>query len=44
MLHQLCDRAIWLDQGQLIMDGTVDEVIPMYEGRAMESTIRRTPE
>ncbi len=44
MLHQLCDRAIWLDQGQLIMDGTVDEVIPMYEGRALQSTIRQTPE
>src|SRR6185369_10826334 len=32
-LHQLCDRAIWLDHGQMMMDGTSDEVIAMYEGR-----------
>jgi hypothetical protein len=26
------------------MDGSVDDVIPMYEGRALQSTIRQTPE
>jgi ABC-type polysaccharide/polyol phosphate transport system ATPase subunit len=29
----LCDRAIWLDQGQLIMDGKLDEVAAAYLGR-----------
>jgi len=33
-LHQLCDRAIWLDQGQLMRDGAADEVIRLYEGRS----------
>jgi ABC-type polysaccharide/polyol phosphate transport system ATPase subunit len=32
-LGQLCDRAIWLDQGQLIMDGKLDEVAAAYAGR-----------
>ncbi|MBI1896960.1 MAG: ABC transporter ATP-binding protein [Acidobacteria bacterium] len=32
-LHQLCDRALWLDHGQLVMDGPVDDVIAIYEGR-----------
>ena len=34
-LHQLCDRAIWLDHGQMIMDGTATEVIAQYEGRSI---------
>jgi ABC-type polysaccharide/polyol phosphate transport system ATPase subunit len=33
-LHQLCDRAIWLDHGQLMRDGTAEEVITLYEGRS----------
>lgn len=32
-LHELCDRGIWLDQGQVIMDGPLDEVLAAYEGR-----------
>jgi len=32
-LHQLCDRAIWLDHGQMVMDGIAAEVISQYEGR-----------
>jgi ABC-type polysaccharide/polyol phosphate transport system ATPase subunit len=31
-LGELCDRAIWLDQGQLIMDGKLDEVAAAYLG------------
>lgn len=39
-LNQLCDRALWLDQGQLVMDGTPDEVLQLYEGRTMASARR----
>ena len=31
-LHELCDRAIWLDRGELVMSGTLDEVLAMYQG------------
>lgn len=34
MLEQLCQRALWLDRGQLVMDGPVREVVAAYEGRA----------
>ena len=33
MVQRLCDRAIWLDGGELIMGGTVDEVAAAYSGR-----------
>ncbi|MGA2742204.1 MAG: ABC transporter ATP-binding protein [Bryobacteraceae bacterium] len=33
MIRQLCDRAIWLDHGELILSGTVDEVLEAYAGR-----------
>jgi len=32
MVRELCDRSIWLDHGQLIMSGTVDEVFEAYSG------------
>jgi|SRR5579883_435363 len=32
-LLKMCSRAIWLDHGQLIMDGEVDAVVDAYEGR-----------
>jgi ABC-type polysaccharide/polyol phosphate transport system ATPase subunit len=32
MVQQLCDRAIWLDHGQLIMSGNVNEVTEAYAG------------
>jgi teichoic acid transport system ATP-binding protein len=28
-----CTRGIWLDHGQMIMDGPVDEVVDAYERR-----------
>ncbi len=37
ILRNLCSRAIWLDHGQLIMDGAVEEVLNAYEGRAAHS-------
>jgi len=30
-IRSTCSRAIWIDQGQLHMDGGVDEVIDDYE-------------
>jgi ABC-type polysaccharide/polyol phosphate transport system ATPase subunit len=34
MVQQLCDRAIWLDHGELIMSGSVFGVTEAYAGRA----------
>jgi ABC-type polysaccharide/polyol phosphate transport system ATPase subunit len=33
-LHDLCDRAIWLDHGQLVMQGRLDDVLAEYQGSA----------
>lgn len=32
-VQTLCDRAIWLDHGEVVMDGAVSAVIEAYEGR-----------
>jgi ABC-type polysaccharide/polyol phosphate transport system ATPase subunit len=32
-VQSLCSRALWLDHGELVMDGPVSEVIDAYEGR-----------
>lgn len=32
LLH-MCTRAIWLDHGQLVLDGPVQDVVDAYEGR-----------
>ena len=32
-VEKLCDRALWLDHGELIMHGDVREVLDAYEGR-----------
>ena len=33
-IQHLCDRALWLDHGQLVMDGNCTEVLQAYEGHA----------
>jgi ABC-type polysaccharide/polyol phosphate transport system ATPase subunit len=33
MVKQVCDRAIWLDHGELVMDGKIEEVLDAYSGR-----------
>jgi len=33
MIRQLCDRAIWLDHGELILSGAVADVMEAYTGR-----------
>jgi ABC-type polysaccharide/polyol phosphate transport system ATPase subunit len=37
MIRRLCDRAIWLDHGELILSGSVDEVLGAYTGRSIKS-------
>jgi len=34
LLRQMCDKAIWLDHGKLMLAGNLDEVLAAYEGRA----------
>lgn len=33
MIRQLCDRAIWLDHGELVLSGAVGDVSEAYAGR-----------
>jgi len=35
LLLQLYERAVWLDQGQVMMDGKAAEVLHAYSGRAV---------
>jgi len=34
MAQQLCGRALWLDHGQLLLDGSIADVCEAYEGRS----------
>jgi ABC-type polysaccharide/polyol phosphate transport system ATPase subunit len=34
-LRQMCDRAIWLDHGQVLLTGTLDEVLSAYQGHTV---------
>ena len=43
IIHQLCERAMWLDHGELVMDGPTDEVLQAYEGWVTTSAAE-TPE
>jgi len=33
MIRQLCDRAIWLDHGELVLSGAIGDVLEAYAGR-----------
>jgi ABC-type polysaccharide/polyol phosphate transport system ATPase subunit len=33
MLKDLCDRAIWLDHGEVMMTGRAADVMTAYAGR-----------
>ena len=37
-LTTLCDRGLWLDHGQLIMSGRIQDVIEAYEGHRTAAT------
>ena len=32
---QMCDRAIWIDHGAVMLDGKVRDVLDAYQGRAV---------
>ena len=34
-VREMCDRAIWIDHGSVMMDGPVSEVLDAYQGRAV---------
>lgn len=35
LIERLCDRAVWLDHGELVMDGEVRAVLEAYQGRLL---------
>jgi len=39
-ISRLCPRAIWLHEGQLIVDGPSDAVIAQYSGASALSAIQ----
>jgi len=39
MVREMCNQAIWLDHGELMMAGTVGEVIEAYEGYKSTATL-----
>jgi len=38
---RFCDRAIWLEQGRVVLDGTAKEVIAEYAGKVRRATTSR---
>jgi len=34
-VREMCDRAIWIDHGSVVMQGRVDEVLDAYQGRVV---------
>ena len=40
-LAQLCDRALWIDHGQIRMDGGIEEVVGAYEGPGAAAHVRK---
>ncbi len=34
VLLELCDRAVWLDHGEVVMCGKIEDVLEAYQGRA----------
>jgi ABC-type polysaccharide/polyol phosphate transport system ATPase subunit len=39
MIEELCDRAIWLDHGEVMMTGRVAEVMTAYGGRQVTAAV-----
>jgi len=33
MVQELCDKAIWLDHGEMMMSGPIAEVMQAYNGK-----------
>jgi len=34
-VREMCDRAIWIDHGAVMLDGSVSEVLDAYQGRTV---------
>jgi ABC-type polysaccharide/polyol phosphate transport system ATPase subunit len=34
-VQEMCDRAVWIDHGSVMMDGSVREVLDAYQGRSV---------
>ncbi|MGC4933210.1 ABC transporter ATP-binding protein [Gordonia sp. DT30] len=39
-LAQLCDRALWIDHGEIRMDGGIEDVVEAYEGPQAAAQVR----
>jgi ABC-type polysaccharide/polyol phosphate transport system ATPase subunit len=35
MVREMCERAIWIDHGSVVLEGHVNEVLDAYQGRAV---------
>jgi lipopolysaccharide transport system ATP-binding protein len=35
MVQELCDHALWLDHGEVVMHGAINEVLEAYNGRSI---------
>ncbi len=35
VLAKLCDRALWLDHGQVVGEGALEDIVPVYESGAL---------
>jgi ABC-type polysaccharide/polyol phosphate transport system ATPase subunit len=42
VVQELCERALWLDAGELVMDGPVKKVMAAYTGREHTQAVGRT--
>ncbi|AZG46778.1 galactan export ABC transporter ATP-binding subunit Wzt/RfbE [Gordonia insulae] len=40
-LAQLCDRALWIDHGEIRMEGGIEEVVGAYEGPGAAAHVRK---
>ncbi|MCZ0914133.1 ABC transporter ATP-binding protein [Gordonia amicalis] len=40
-LAQLCDRALWIDKGEVRMEGGIEEVVEAYEGPGAAAHVRK---
>jgi lipopolysaccharide transport system ATP-binding protein len=39
VIQQLCDRALWLDHGELLADGKTEDVLKMYIGQSVRAPV-----
>lgn len=40
-LAQLCDRAMWIDHGEIRQEGGIEEVVTAYEGEDAGAQVRK---